>query len=88
MPQNCTECDYNSVCKSYYGGSQCHFANEICDSHAQTGDSVLKCKVCGSRFSRKNANIEAELAWRRGEGHGDCMCPNCGASDGMIEEVW
>lgn len=29
-PKNCLECQYGNECRSYYGGSQCHYQREIC----------------------------------------------------------
>lgn len=48
----------------------------------------LRCKHCGSEFSREEGCREAELAFLRGEDHGDFICPDCGSGDNMIEEVW
>ena len=48
----------------------------------------LKCENCGCEFSREEGVHEAELAFYRGEELGDFVCPECGAGDHMIEEVW
>lgn len=34
VPQNCKECAYASICKSWYGGTQCKHKDQIINKEA------------------------------------------------------
>lgn len=36
VPKNCTECKYNNICCSYYGGSLCKHKDAISEKEIKT----------------------------------------------------